>query len=339
MQAHPGKERIVGITIMGTGKYLPGRIVENDEFTNFIDTSDEWIVSHTGISRRRIAGDETVGYMAGEAAKQALETAGIDAQDIDIIIGTTVTPDYYFPSMACLAQNAIGNTTAFAYDIAAACSGFVVALDLAERYLRTGAAKHVLIVSSEMLSQVTDYTDRASCILFGDAAAACVVAASSNMFSSFIRSDTSGGKHLYARHSRRPTPFFDKLPGTENDQFMPDRYGTTSMDGHEVYRWATKAMPEAVLAACTKADIAPEALDVIIPHQANIRIIKTAARNLHLPMDKMYVNIHNYGNTSSATIPTCIDECVRSGRIKRGDKVCITGFGSGLIAGACVFEY
>lgn len=329
---------MTGITIRGTGHYLPEKIVTNQDFTRIIDTSDEWIQSHTGIASRHYVQDEPVWYMGAAAAKQALDAAGMEPDDIDLIIGSTVTPDYSYPSMACLVQDAIGNKTAFCFDISAACAGLAYAYDMASRYLASGDVKNILIVCADALSQVTNFEDRGSCILFGDGAGANILSAGTGTFHSYLKSDGAGAKSIYAKHPRVQNPFADKEPGHSFDLFQPEIIGSTYMDGHEVYRFATKAMPEAVRGACEKAGIDPTDLDLILPHQANLRIIEKAAKNLRIPMEKFYVNIQTHGNTSSSSIAICIDEAMRTGRMKTGDRVCIVGFGAGLVYGACVFE-
>ena len=327
-----------GITIKGTGRYLPPRIVENEEFANFLETSDEWIRSHTGIARRRIAVDEPTWYMGAEAAKAALADAKMDAAAIDMILVTTVSSDYFYPSTACLVQDAIGAVNAFAIDISVACAGLSYGFDMARRYLCTGDVKTILIVSAERLSQSTNYEDRGTCILLGDGAGASVVQRSDGLFASALYSEGAGARHLYAKRVQVETPFSSGAPQPRHDLFQPALVDKCVMDGHEVYRFATKAMPLALRAACDKAGVKPEELDLIIPHQANLRIIKTAMKNLGLSMDKVFVNIQDYGNASSATIAIALDEAMRGGRLKTGDKLCVVGFGSGLVYGAAVFE-
>lgn len=329
-----------GITIRGTGRFLPDYVAENDEFATFVDTSNEWIVSHTGIERRHVAIDEPTWYMAAEASKKALKAANIAAADIDMIIGTTVTPDFRYPSMACLVQNAIGANKAFCFDISAACAGSSFALDMARRYLATGGVETVLIASSETLSQMNNYEDRGSCILFGDGAGAAVLTAGDGAFGSFLSSNGSGGQYLYAKLERHDTPFTHHREIMRDfEQFPIALHSYTVMDGHEVYRFATRAMPEATVKACEQAGFTVEDLDLLIPHQANLRIIKSAARYMNVPMDKVYVNIQNYGNPSSATLMIALDECVRKGILKHGDKAALVGFGSGLVYAGVALEY
>lgn len=330
---------MTGIAVRGTGRFLPERVVENEEYTAFLDTSDEWIRSHTGIRQRRVALDEPTWYMGAMAAEQALEAAGVDADEIDLIVCTTISPDYAYPSTACLIQNHLGAERAYCMDLAAACAGFPYALDLCHRYLVTGGAETILLVSAESLTQKADYQDRASCILFGDGAGACVLSGGEGRFGSDLRSKGDGAPRIYARHPRQKLPFFDRATDYSMDPFPPALLENTHMDGHDVYRFATRAMPEVVRAACDKAGIALEELDLLIPHQANLRIIQKAARNLRMPMEKICVNIDKYGNTSSASIPICLDECVRSGRLQTGDRFCVVGFGAGLVYGACTLEY
>lgn len=327
-----------GVKILGTGSYLPEDVVCNDDFAKIVETSDEWIFSRTGMRERRIARHETSWYMGAEASKKAIEAAGIDALEIDMVLVATVTPTYFFPSTSCLIQGEVGAKNAFSIDISVACSGFAYALDMAHRYLATSDVKTVLVVGTENLTQMLDYTDRATCVLFGDGAGACIVQKSDGMFGSFLRSDASGGKYIYNKRERKNLPFFDDCEDT-HEPFPAEKTDSVFMNGREVYKFATRAMPEAVIEACGRAGITPDDLDVVIPHQANVRILNTAAKNLKLPYEKMFVNIEKYSNTNSASMLIGLDECVREGRLKRGDKVCVVGFGAGLTYGACVFEY
>lgn len=328
------------VEIIGTGVYLPEFVATNDDFTKLVETSDEWITTRTGIKTRRIAKEETTVQMAFHAAENAIKNAGISPLDIDLIIVTSVTPDYYSPSAACVVQGLLGAENATGMDINCACAGFVYALDMAKRYLADGEMKTVLIISAENLSKLTDYSDRTTCVLFGDGAAACVVKKSDNLFSSYLKADGKGACSIVGRALKPNNPFIDE----QYDPFNFDGFENTKdhylyMDGKEVYKFATKVMPEAVEGACEKAGIKPEELSLIIPHQANIRIILTAAKNLKLPMDKFYVNVDKYGNTSSASVPIALHEALQEGKIKKGDKICLVGFGAGLIAGAAVFEW
>ena len=322
----------MGLTILGTGHYLPEYIASNREYETFLDTSDEWIVTRTGMRERRIALDTPVWKMGEMAARKALEDAGVSPEEIDLILCTTVTGDFRYPSAACLIQGQLGAKNAFAMDIAAACAGSVYALDMARRYLATGDVKTILQISAEALSQTTDYTDRGTAILFGDGAGAAVLRGGDGLFASALFSAPDCGQNIHCAFPRRSLPFGGGTPAGEET-------GLTYMNGREVYKFATRAMPAAIQAACQRAGIGVEDLDYIIPHQANLRIIETAAKALKVPLEKICVNIQKYGNTSSASIMICLDESLREGRIKAGDRICMVGFGAGLTYGAVVMEY
>ncbi|MDE5742190.1 MAG: ketoacyl-ACP synthase III [Oscillospiraceae bacterium] len=331
---------LFGIEILGTGSYNPPLNITNDDMAKIVETNDEWISSRTGISSRRIADGEPTWKMGAEAAAEAVKNAGIDPMDIGLIIDTTITNDFYTPSMACVIQNEIGAFGAAAYDLNAACSGFVYAVDAAKRYLQTDPdMKYVLVVANEMLSRITDYTDRSTCVLFGDGAAAAVIGRSEKLFTSFIGADGRGAHSLYAKSHKVFHPF----RSSQADEIDSGEYeaGTTYLfqDGKEVYKFATKALPTAANKAAEKIGLDINEVDWFIPHQANIRIIETAAKNIGVSMDKFIVNIKNHGNTSSASIPIALHEAITDGIIKRGDKLCLVGFGAGLTMGAVILEY
>lgn len=328
-----------GLEILGTGRYLPDKTVDNIDFAAIVETSDEWITTRTGMKRRHIASAaEPTWYMGAMAANKALEASGLNGGDIDMIIVSTVSPDYDTPSTACLIQREIGAATAFSLDINVACTGFAFSLDMARRYLAQEDIGHVMVIGAETLSQLVNYSDRATCVLFGDGAGACVVKAADKKFASYVKGNADGTPLIYSKRSRKETPFFsgDAEP---NEPFETAYSDAIFMNGREVYKFATRAVPEAVEKACGKIGIAPPDLKLIIPHQANARIIETAVKNLGLPEDKIYMNIEKYGNTSSASIAMALDECVRDGKIGRGDLICVVGFGAGLTYGASVFEY
>ena len=314
---------MTGVNIIGVGKYVPDLIVTNDMLSEIVDTNDEWITTRTGIKSRHITNGEPTYHLGAMAAKEAVQDADIDPKDIGIIIVTTITNDFSTPSVSCLIQREIGAIGSLAIDINCACSGFVYAFDMAKRYLETDKdIKYALVVSAEELSKITDYTDRSTCILFGDGAAAVVLELNDNkMFSSYLGADGTGAEFLLVRSYQSETPFT-----TNHDRFddkMPD--GNSHylfQNGKEVYKFATKTLPSAVINSCEKIGITPADLDLIIPHQANIRIIETAAKNLGLSMDKFYLNLENHGNTSSASVPMALYDAVKDGNLKKGNKAC-----------------
>ena len=336
----------MGLHILGTGSYAPEGTLTNEDFTRFIETNDEWIRTRTGISERRVATGEPTWYMGAQAAKNAIEAAGIDPAEIGLIIDTTITQDYCTPSMSCIVQRETGAVNAACFDLNAACSGFVYAMDMAHRFLKTEpSAKYALVLANEQLSRITNYEDRTSCILFGDGAAAAVVEYKEDaLYSSHLGADGTGAKFLFAKSSLPDSPFIEREKADRQwhdfDAQPEGRYPHgMKQDGKEVYRFATQAMPRAAQAAAEKIGFDLADIDKIVPHQANIRIIETAMKNMKLPMDKAVVNISHHGNTSSASIPIALDEAVRSGEIKRGDKICLVGFGAGLTYAAIIMEY
>lgn len=333
-------KKVTGIKVKGIGKYVPEMIATNEDFAKIVDTSDEWITQRTGIKTRHITNGEPTYWIGAEAAKKAIADAGIDVSEIDLIICATVTPDFYTPSTACLIQREIGAVGSMAIDINCACTGFDYGLDMARRYLLSeDDVNTVLLVSAEELSKFTDYTDRSSCILFGDGAAAFVLERKYDaLYSAYLGADGNGAKFLVSRAMRSENVF--RTNKEDFDMGMPEtKLHYFTQDGKEVYKFATKALPMAVTKACEKAGISPDELDAIVPHQANVRIIETAAKNLGVSMDKMVVYIDRYGNTSSASIPIAFCDAVAEGRIKRGDKVCFVGFGGGLTYAGIIFEY
>ena len=333
-------KKVTGIKVKGIGKYVPEMIASNEDFAKIVDTSDEWITQRTGIKTRHITNGEPTYWIGAEAAKKAIADAGIDVSEIDLIICATVTPDFYTPSTACLIQREIGAIGSMAIDINCACTGFDYGLDMARRYLLSeDDVNTVLLVSAEELSKFTDYTDRSSCILFGDGAAAFVLERKYDaLYSAYLGADGNGAKFLVSRAMRSENVF--RTNKEDFDMGMPEtKLHYFTQDGKEVYKFATKELPLAVTKACEKAGISPEDLDAIVPHQANVRIIETAAKNLGVSMDKMVVYIDRYGNTSSASIPIAFCDAVAEGRIKRGDKICFVGFGGGLTYAGIIFEY
>lgn len=328
-----------GIEILGMGSHVPSLRITNDDMAKIVETNDEWISTRTGIKERCLTDGEPTWKMGAEAAKEAVKNAGIDPKEIGLIIDTTITSDFYTPSMACLIQNEIGAENAAAFDLNAACSGFVYAVDSAKRYLQTDEnLKYVLVVANESLSKITDYSDRSTCVLFGDGAAAAVITRSEKLFTSFVGADGTGAHYLYAkshpvRHAFR----------TKDDEISSGEYSVGStylvQDGKEVYKFATKALPTAAQRAADKIGLDINTIDWFVPHQANIRIIETAAKNLGVSMDKFIVNIEKHGNTSSVSIPLALSEAIAEGKVKKGDRICLVGFGAGLTMGAVIIDY
>ncbi|MDR0986136.1 MAG: ketoacyl-ACP synthase III [Ruminococcus sp.] len=333
----------MSIYISGVGHCFPDRKITNDDFAKVIETSDEWIYSRTGIKTRGYASGVPTWKMGVIAAKEAIENAGIEASEIGLIITSTITADFFTPSVSCLVAGELGLTCP-AFDVGAACSGFVYALDTAERYLRTDdSLKYALVISSEMLSRYTNFGDRSSAIIFGDGAGAVVIqrrearVQNTEIYGAYLGSDGSGGKHLYGKLPFPSYPFYDYAITDMEDYPGPDN--VIVQNGKEVYKFAVKAMPAAIEKALERAGITPAEVDFFIPHQANIRIIETAAKTMGIPLEKFIVNIETHANTSSASIPLALYDAVKDGQIKRGDTICVCGFGAGLTFGAMVFEF
>jgi 3-oxoacyl-[acyl-carrier-protein] synthase-3 len=316
--------------------YAPERVLTNAELERVVDTSDEWIRSRTGIRERRIAAaHETTATLAAIAGKRAIAVAGLEPNDIDLILVATLTPDYWMPSTGALVKEAIGNTTAAAMDVMAACSGFVYAYSSADAYLRAGTFRHALVIGAETLSRFLDFSDRNTCILFGDGAGAAVLSASDEegggMAGLELTTDPDGAYMIWLPSGGSRSPV--------SGQTLARGEHFVRMEGKETYRYATKTLASSALKAIGKAGWQPEEIDLFIPHQANVRIIESVAKGLGLPMDKMYVNVDRYGNTSAASVPIALSEAVDSGRIKIGDKVVLVAFGAGLTSGAIALEW
>ncbi|MDE6426287.1 MAG: ketoacyl-ACP synthase III [Ruminococcus sp.] len=328
----------MGINIMGLGCYVPEQKLTNNDFTRFVETNDEWIRTRTGIVERHMAGWEPTWYMGTQASLRAIENAGISPEDIGLIITTTVTSDFLTPSMASVIQDKTSAVNAAAFDLNAACTGFIYALDTARRFLATDDnLKYVLVVATEALSRFIDFEDRGSCILFGDGAAAVVVEKSDKLYSSHLASDGSGASYLCAR-SLNVAPEV-KVEKDFDDGFTDNPLHKLYQNGKEVYKFATHVLPESFKIISEKIGISKDEIDWFIPHQANVRIIETAAKKLGVSMDKFIVTLDHYGNTSSASIPLALAEAVKDSRIKRGQKLALIGFGAGLTYGGIVLEY
>ena len=321
--------------ITGWGMAVPETIMTNDDLSELVDTNDTWIRERTGIRERRIAREtDFTSTLAVDASIQALKVANVRPTDIDLIICSTSTPEYLFPATACLIQDQLGATKAGAFDLLAACSGFIYALNMGAQAIRSGSIKTALIIGSETLSRFVDWKDRNTCILFGDGAGAFVLQASERpggVLSAVMHSDGSGGDLLTlpAGGSRNPI---------SETTYQEGKHHIT-MDGKEVFRFATRVMASATQEALDAAGLNVEDVKWIVPHQANIRIIEAAARGLKLPMDRFIVNLDKYGNTSTASIPLAMVEAIEKGQIKNGDKFVMVGFGAGLTWGALAAEW
>ena len=352
------------IRITGTGSALPGRIVTNKELEQLVETSD-------GIAERHVSVGETVVTLASEAARKALEQAGKRAEEIDLILVATCSPEQYLPCCACQVQADIGAVNALAFDVNAACSGFLFALNTADAYLRMGLAENALIIGSEVLSKLVDWTDRGSCILFGDGAGAVVVERrkaesravecgndlaetekgmqetaeekripAAGILGRALHSDGTGGGVLQCDARELTTPYArTSAVKTDQNQPMDDREHFIQMDGQEVYRFATRRVPQCIEEALSDAGLAVPDIDLFVLHQANARIIDAVAKRLHADRDKFPTNLERVGNMSSASIPVLLDELNRQRKLHRGDRIVLAGFGAGLTIGACVMTW
>jgi 3-oxoacyl-[acyl-carrier-protein] synthase-3 len=320
----------MGARIAGIGKALPARILTNADLEKMVETSDEWITERTGIKQRRIAGDgETTATLGAEAARGALQTAGLEASDIDLVICGTVTPDWQFPSTASLIQDMLGARNAGAFDVNAACVGFLSGYSAAAGMINGGICRRVLVVGSETLSRIVNWQDRSTCVIFGDGAGAVVLEASESggPASVVLRSDGSLGRILYARGSATP------MTATDAEGFC------IVMDGREIFKVAVRAMEDAARQAIGDAGLRLEDIDYVVPHQANARIIASVVKGLGLPPEKVIINVSKYGNTSSASIPLALCEAWEEGRLQPGDNLVLVAFGGGLAWGATVVEW
>jgi 3-oxoacyl-[acyl-carrier-protein] synthase-3 len=321
--------------ITGWGMAVPDKILTNNEIAQFVDTSDEWIRERTGIRERRIASpEETTGMLATQAARRAMEIANVRPPGVDLIIVATSSPEHLFPATACLVQDRIGATNCGAFDILAACSGFIYALDIAAQAIRTGSIQTALVIGAETLSRLVNWRDRSTCILFGDGAGAFVLQGSDEpggVLSTLLRSDGSGGDLLSIPAGGSYIPASPHSVGNGLHYIQ--------MNGREVFRFATRVMAKATEQVVEAAGLKVEEISLIIPHQANYRIIESAARGLKLPLDKFVINVDRYGNTSTASIPIALCEAIENGRVQRDDKLVIVGFGGGLTWGAATIHW
>ena len=316
-------------SIIGVGSYVPKKVLTNSDLEKMVETSDEWIMDRTGIRERRISADnEATSDLALIAAKRALESARIDPKELELIIVGTSSPDMLFPSTACIIQDKIGAVNAAAFDVSAACSGFNYALTTASSFIESGQYNNIMVIGADTLTKYLDWTDRNTCILFGDGAGAVILKATndgSGVMANYLGAEGSGGKYLI-------------MPGGgSRDPEAKKRF--IWMDGKEVYKFAVKVLPKCIKAVLEKAELKISDISLFIPHQANMRIINFAMKLFGLSKDKVYVNLDRYGNTSAASIPIALDEAVKEVRIKKGDIVVLAGFGAGLTYGANVLKW
>lgn len=324
------------VRIAGTGSYLPERIMTNRELEESVDTSDEWITSRTGIRERRIAKEgEFTSHLASEAARRALEQAGVAASEIELIIVATITPDTLTPATACYVQQQIGSLKAVAFDVSAACSGFLYAMEFARHAVGAGAFRNALIIGAEKLSAFVDWNDRNTCVLFGDGAGAAVLLPSTNgggkILSSTLGTDGAQAELLNIPGGGSACP---ALPGT-----APVKPAVLSMQGREVFKHAVNAMRHAAIDGIAAAGLTIADIDLIIPHQANLRIIDAIVERLDFDRDNVFINLDKYGNTSAAAVAIALDEANRQGRIKPGDRILLVAFGAGLTWASAVIEW
>ncbi len=322
--------------ILGTGSAVPSKVVTNDDLAKIVDTSDEWITSRTGIKERRVLEDsKATSDLALLASERALENAGVDVGDLDAIIAGTCTPDYQFPSLGCVLEAKLGAKEVFSFDVNAACSGFLNALSVADLFIRSGRIRNALVVGSDVLSRYLDWQDRSTCILFGDAAGAAVLGAGDNgdrgILSTRLQTDGSYAETLYIRAGGT------KKPATK--ETVENREHSIYMNGKEVFKVAVRSMEDISRRVLEEAGLRVEDVSLVVPHQANRRIIAALAARLDISMDKVVVNLDKYGNTSAASVPVALDEVRRAGRIAEGDIVLLNAFGAGFAWGASVIRF
>jgi len=323
------------VGVIGTGSYLPSNIVTNNDLAKIVDTSDEWIVSRTGIKERRFAKDSvSTSDLAYEAGKRAIEDAGLMSEDIDLIILATLTPDMILPSTACFVQEKLKAVNAAAFDVSAACSGFLYGVTIATQMIKGGANKNVLVIGAEAMSKVLDMEDRDTCVLFGDGAGAVVMSEVKDgygVLATDIGADGTGtmALNIPAGGSRNPA----------TQTTVDEKMHYLRMEGSSVFKFAVRAMTSSSKRVIDKANLTLDDVDYLVPHQANIRIIETSAKKMNLPMNKVKVNLDRYGNVSAGSIPIALDEAVKEGKIIKGDHVVLVGFGGGLTWGSCLIKW
>ncbi|MCD4691915.1 MAG: ketoacyl-ACP synthase III [Calditrichales bacterium] len=324
--------------IKGTGSYLPEKVLTNDDLSKMVDTSDEWIFQRVGIKERRIAADsETTSDLAANAAIDAIQNSGIDAEDIDLIIVATLTPDKLLPSTATQVQRKINAKNAAAFDLAAACSGFIYGLTMADQFIKSGFYKNILIIGVEILSRCIDWQDRNTCVLFGDGAGAAILSANHTENGAGIKYATLGANGFTPPEWLEIPAGGTAFPASEESLHKNMHFVT--MNGKEIFKFGVKILPKTINSLLDKNGYSIKDIDMIIPHQANVRIVEAAAKKLGIHKDKFFMNIDKYANTSAATIPIALDDAIKQNRIKKGDKIILIGFGGGLTWGAVLYEW
>lgn len=321
------------VKIKSVGAYLPSNIITNEDISKLVETNNEWIVERTGIKSRRISKGEDTSSIANKAAKIALDRAKVKGEDIDLIIVATLTPDNFTPSVACIIQKEIGAENATAFDINAACTGFIYALEVGRSLMAVGRYKKALIIGAETLSKIVDWSDRSTCILFGDGGGACVLETSDSkegIINSYSISDGKKGETLIAGAVDVNNPFIEE---------KVEKHKYIKMNGREVFKFATKSMTSSIEKVLENTEYTLNDIDLIIPHQANLRIIEYAAKKLNLPLDRFYINLEDVGNTSAGSIPIALNNAFEEEKIKKGMKIILVGFGGGLTCGSTLIKW
>lgn len=320
--------------IIATAGCVPEQVITNDDLAKIVDTSDEWITQRTGIKERHISSGENTSVLVTGVARQLLERASVSAEDIDMIIVASVTPDYGTPSLACMVQKEIGAINAVAFDVVAACSGFMFALSTADKYIKSGMYKNAIVIGGETLSKIVDWTDRATCVLFGDGAGGAYVENSQE--AGVVGENIGSAGDLYeilTEGYTAPANVFNDIPG----EIDPKYY--VHMDGREVFKFATKKVIKSLEKVMEEANITPDDVKYFVPHQANARIVETISKKLNIPFEKFYMNMNRFGNTSSASIPIALNELNEKGLLERGDKIIMSGFGGGMTWGTMLITW
>ena len=320
--------------IVATGAGIPSQVITNDDLAQIMDTSDEWIRQRTGIGERHISGGEDLSYYTTKAARQIIERAGIAPEDIDLIVVATVTADYCTPSAACMVQKEIGAVNAVAFDVTAACSGFLYGVSVADKFIRCGVYKNALVIGGEILSKIVDWQDRSTCVLFGDGAAGVLLERSESQQGILLEELGAKGEDYAVLTARRLAP-----ANAFNEIEPQAECGHVTMDGRAVFKFATKKIVSSIENVLEKSGVSKDEITYFITHQANARIVEVAAKKLKLPMDRFYTNIEHYGNTSAASIPIALNEINEKGLLHEGDKLILCGFGGGLTWGTLLIQW